>query len=80
MRDAIVASHLLPVATGSSMEMRVTHLQELLEGRCQPHRDRDTGRRKYSGVLSILLLALGYGMCVNAVLPWIHEAIEFLVR
>jgi hypothetical protein len=77
MRDAIVASHLLPVTTGSSMEMRVTHLQKLLEGHCQPQ--RDTGH-KYYRILPVLLLFLSYATCVNAVLPWIHEALEFLVR
>lgn len=62
------------------MEMRVTHLQELLEGKCQPHGDAANSSRKYYRVLPILLLVLCYGMCVNAVLPWIHEAMEFLVR
>lgn len=78
--DRIVASHLLPVVTGSSMEMRVTHLQELLEGKCQPHGAAASSSRKYYRVLPIFLLILCYGMCVNAVLPWIHEAMEFLVR
>jgi Zn-dependent protease with chaperone function len=78
--DAIVASHLLPASpgsSGSSMEMRVTHLQKLLEGHCQPRGDAG---HKYCGLLSFLLLFLSYATCVNAVLPWIHEALEFLVR
>ncbi len=80
MRDMIVASHLLPVATGSSMEMRVNHLQKLLEGHCQPRCDVSSPDHKYYRILPILLLALTYVTCVNAVLPWIHEALEFLVR
>jgi Zn-dependent protease with chaperone function len=79
-REAIVASHLLPVATGSSMEIRVTHLQKLLEGKCHPHHDAGSAGRKYYRILPILLLVVSYGACVNAALPWIHEAIEFLVR
>jgi hypothetical protein len=80
MRDTIVASHLLPVTTGSSMEMRVTHLQKLLEGHCQPQRDLGGPGHKYYRILPVLLLFLSYATCVNAVLPWIHEALEFLVR
>ena len=75
--DAIVASHLLPASPGSSMEVRVTHLQKLLEGHCQPH---TTAGHKYYGILSALVLLLSYVTCVNAALPWIHEALEFLVR
>jgi len=76
LQDAIVACHLLPASAGSSMEMRVTHLQNLLEGNCQP---RAIGQKSY-GLYSILLLFIAYITCVNAVLPWIHEALEFLVR
>ncbi|HEV2990254.1 MAG TPA: M56 family metallopeptidase [Candidatus Angelobacter sp.] len=75
-QDAIVACHLLPEAAGS-MEMRVTHLQKLLEGNCQPPR---ASEHKYVGLYSFLLLLIAYAACVNAILPWIHEALEFLVR
>jgi hypothetical protein len=80
MRDLVVASHLLPVATGSSMEMRVTHLQKLLEGHCRPQRNASGSGHKYYRILPVLLLVLSYATCVNAILPWIHEALEFLVR
>jgi Zn-dependent protease with chaperone function len=75
--DAFLGSHLLPASPGSSMEVRVTHLQKLLEGNCLPH--RATGH-KYYGIFSFLLMFLAYATCVNAVLPWMHEALEFLVR
>ena len=77
MHDAIVASHLLPASPGSSMEARVTHLQELLEGHCRPHRDAGHG---YYVFFPMLALVLSYATSVNAALPWIHDALEFLVR
>ena len=80
MHSMIVASHLLPITTGSSMEVRVKHLQKLLEGYCQPHPDAGGSGHRYFRILSVLLLCLSYATCVNAALPWIHEALEFLVR
>ncbi|HEV3040828.1 MAG TPA: M48 family metalloprotease [Candidatus Angelobacter sp.] len=76
-QDAIVASHLLPASAGSSMEVRVTHLQKLLEGNCRPHR---AVNHSYYGFCSLLLLSIAYATCVNTILPWIHEVLEFLVR
>ena len=77
LQDAVVASHLLPVSACGSMEMRVTHLQKLIEGDCRP---QSHARRQYYGLIPILLLLGFYATSVNTVLPWIHEALEFLVR
>lgn len=77
LHDAVIASHLLPVSACGSMEMRVTHLEKLIEGDCQP---QSRAGRQYYGFISIVLLLGFYLMSVNAVLPWIHEALEFLVR
>jgi Zn-dependent protease with chaperone function len=76
--DLIAASHLLPLNTQSCIEMRVDHLRKLLEseGDMPPNQ---RGRRNYWPVLGLSLL-LGYAICVNAVLPCIHEVLEFLVR
>lgn len=77
LQHALIASHLLPVSACGSMEMRVTHLEELIENDCRP---QSHFRHQYYGIVSIILLLGFYGLSVNAVLPWIHEALEFLVR
>jgi Zn-dependent protease with chaperone function len=72
-----VASHLVPSTCGSALENRVTCLSEILEGTgATPARNV-----KRKGLLLPLLLTLGaYIACVNALLPAVHEALEFLVR
>jgi beta-lactamase regulating signal transducer with metallopeptidase domain len=72
-----VASHLVPSTCGSALENRVTCLSEILEGTgATPARSV-----KRSGLLLPLLLTMGaYIACVNALLPAVHEALEFLVR
>jgi hypothetical protein len=74
----IAASHLLPLNTQSCIEMRVDHLRKLLEneGHMPPNQH---GSRNYWPVLGLSVL-LGYAICVNAVLPCIHEVLELLVR
>ncbi len=75
----VTASHLLPVACGSAMEVRMSHLQELLEDKnstCPV--DAQNGKSRM--LLSLVLLAITYAACVNTVLPWVHEALEALVR
>ncbi len=77
--DAIAASHLLPVASGSAVKARMSHLQELLEGENSScHAGKRNGKH---GMLFLLILpAIAYAICVNGVLPWVHEALESLVR
>jgi hypothetical protein len=75
--DMVIASHLLPVPT--AMEMRVMHLQRLLEEDSRLPRQVGRPGRKYMRYVPLVVL-LSYGACVNAALPWIHEALEFLVR
>jgi Zn-dependent protease with chaperone function len=77
--EAVTASHLLPVFRGSSMEARMSHLQELLEDAVPSH-PAEMRNRKYRILLPLVVLAIAYGTCVNAVLPWVHEALESLVR
>jgi len=77
--EAIAASHLLPAACGSAMEARMSHLQELLEDKSSAC-PVETQSGKSRMLLSLVLLAIGYGISVNAVLPWVHEALESLVR
>ena len=76
----IAASHLLPNAGESSIEVRITHLEKLLgsEGHGPEH---ESPQSRHSGTaVSLLLLLLGYAVCLNPVLPWVHEMLEKLVR
>jgi beta-lactamase regulating signal transducer with metallopeptidase domain len=77
--DNVAASHLVLVESGTSLQARVDHLQEILEGgdpaRCMPTRNR--GR---AIIVPLALVVIAYVTCVNAVLPWVHEALEALMR
>jgi Zn-dependent protease with chaperone function len=77
--EAVAASHLLPVACGSAIEARMSHLQELLEDTAPASGTKKQGRR-YPALLSLVLFTIAYVACVNAALPWVHEALESLVR
>jgi Zn-dependent protease with chaperone function len=75
-REAI-ASHLVPVNCASSLESRVTCLSELLEGASL----RPAHETRRGGLFLPLVIGLvAYIACINALLPAVHEALEFLVR
>jgi Zn-dependent protease with chaperone function len=77
--EAVAASHLLPAACGTAIEARMNHLQELLEDQDpSSHQRKKIG--KYRVLLPVVLLTIAYAICVNAALPWVHEALESLVR
>lgn len=78
VNSLVAASHLLPATAESSLAMRVTHLQNLLESDAQPVSRRSTGAAFW--IVSFAALALSYLVCMNAILPWMHEALEFLAR
>ena len=78
VNNMIAASHLLPVAAESCIEMRVTRLQKLLENDEQPNAGPSHG--KLFWISSFTLAAIAYVICMNAALPWMHEALEMLVR
>ena len=72
-----VASHLVPSTCGSALENRVTCLSEILEGNgTTPVR----GVRRGLMFVPAVLITAAYIVCVNAFLPAVHEALEFLVR
>jgi len=72
-----IASHLVPSSCSSALENRVTCLSEILEGTgATPARSV----RSKGLLLPLLLTLAGYVACVNALLPAVHEALEFLVR
>jgi Zn-dependent protease with chaperone function len=71
-------SCLLPPGADSSVRARVRHLELLLSGTAAlPVPERP---RRFLPLLA-LLLGLGiYAACFQALLPWIHDALEFLVH
>jgi hypothetical protein len=74
----VAASHLLPDAPVSALEMRVTRLQKALDD--PQGKAMNSSRKSLPGIWLVALTALLYLSCVNMVLPAIHEALEFLVR
>lgn len=72
-----VASHLVPTSCGSALESRVTCLSELLEGKSAAPAH---GAKRSSLVLPTVIALATYAVCIHAVLPAVHEALEFLVR
>jgi Zn-dependent protease with chaperone function len=77
--DRIAASHFLPAAGPSCLATRVSHLSRLLES--EGHLVRPgTRKRKYWPGLTLLTLMVAYAACVSAVLPWIHEVLELMVK
>jgi len=73
-----VASHLVPPACNSSLEQRIVRLSELLQGSGQTtaHPQARPGKLMFTMFLS----AAAYIACIHALLPAVHEALEFLVR
>jgi beta-lactamase regulating signal transducer with metallopeptidase domain len=76
---SVAASHLIPHDSGSCLHARVDHLQKILAGYSAAP---DTPPQKRLGkiIIPLLLAAIGYAACLNAVLPWVHDALEALVR
>lgn len=73
-----VASHLVPPTCNSSLEQRVMRLSELLQasGQATAHPQAGSGKLMFT----IFLSAATYIACIHALLPAVHEALEFLVR
>ena len=71
-----LASHLAPEACSGSLESRVARLSEILEGA----ETSPAGARNGSHWLLPIVIGLAaYFACIHAVLPAVHEALEFLV-
>jgi hypothetical protein len=75
----VVASHLIPIESGSCLHARVDHLQKILAGY---NSGPDTPPQNSIGkvMIPLVIAAISYAACVNTVLPWVHEALEALVR
>lgn len=74
----IAASHLLPMTAPSCLETRVNHLRRLLESE-DLAAGVQVGCKNYWPAFFFFLLIAGYAICLNSMLPWIHEALELLV-
>lgn len=72
-----VASHLVPTACSGSLESRVVRLSEILEGAETAPASGINGSHL---LLPIIISLAAYLACIHAVLPAVHEALEFLVR
>lgn len=71
-----LACHLVPPACSSALEVRVTRLSEMLEGRGVPMPD---GEHRRLSLLVIVAFA-AYLACLSTMLPLAHELLESLVR
>jgi hypothetical protein len=76
--ERVAVSHLVFVESGTSLQARVDRLQKILEG--------DATSRAYPRSwaarvpIAVVLAVIAYATSVNALLPWVHEALEALVR
>jgi Zn-dependent protease with chaperone function len=76
---AVAASHLVPIESGSCLHARVDHLQKILAGyNATP--DAPPRRRMGRIFIPLAIATMGYAVCISTVLPWVHEALETLVR
>jgi hypothetical protein len=76
---SVAASHLIPHDSGSCLHARVDHLQKILAVYGATP-DTPPQKRIAKIIIPLLLAAIGYAACLNAVLPWVHDALEALVR
>ena len=60
--------------------MRVMHLEKLLSGERSLACSRNQHSKTYWPIASLVLLVAGYAICLHVVLPWMHNALELLVR
>lgn len=72
----LAASHLVPYGCGASTSVRAAHLSQLLSRQAAP----SVRVNRLALVSAGLLLVAVYGMCLSALLPAVHDALEFMVR
>ena len=78
--EMIAASYLLPFMTQSSIQRRVIHLEKLLGNEVTVPSPAVVDDGRYWRVFGLFLLLVSYAVCLHAVLPWMHEVLEKLVR
>lgn len=75
----VAASHLVPIESGYCLRARVDRLQEIMEGD-NPLRQAPRRNRIGKIVIPLAIAAITYAAYISAVLPWVHETLEALVR
>ena len=78
-KPQILASQFTPYAAASSLPTRIARLERLLEDGPPVVKVRPVA----NGTIFALSLAAGilaYAAGINAILPWVHDALELLVR
>jgi hypothetical protein len=77
--NTVAVSHLIPIESGYHLRARVDHLQEILQD--DSLLPKVTRRNRIGKIIiPLALAAIAYSACVGPVLPWVHEALEALVR
>jgi Zn-dependent protease with chaperone function len=77
---SMLASHFAPNGPGSCVQLRVAYLERRLADAAQRRDDAPRRRHRGATVSCIILAALAYAGCLQVFLPWIHEALEMIVR
>ena len=75
----VLASQFLPYATASSLPVRIARLERWLE-EGPPAKDGKTPAIRVATWIFLLAGSLAYAASITTLLPWIHEALEMLVR
>jgi hypothetical protein len=76
--EAVLASQLVPERSLSAVEMRVARLERWLEESPSPKKAYQP--RPSRILLPVLAAAMIYAVCIGSALPWVHEALEMIVR
>ncbi|HKW77099.1 MAG TPA: M56 family metallopeptidase [Terriglobales bacterium] len=72
----LAASHLVPEGCGTSTSSRAAHLSALLSRDAMP----DGRPSRLTLLTMVLVLVATYCVCLSALLPAVHEALEWMVR
>lgn len=80
LNTAVAASHLLPPACATSLEARVLRLQEELESSVPLANSARGPALRVRIIPAAAFAVLAYAFAAHAMLPAIHEVLEFLVR
>jgi len=75
----VLASQFLPYAVASSLPVRIARLERWLE-EGPPAKDGKTPAIRVATWIFLLAGSLAYATSISTLLPWIHEALEMLVR
>ena len=75
----VLASQFLPYAAASSLPVRIARLERWLE-EGPPAKDGKTSAIRVATWIFLLAGSLAYAASISTFLPWVHEALEMLVR